>query len=63
MSGKSEGKIFLESLSEIEIKAIAEIIKIENNSKRLNQNSCVETEKKIKETIEKYSEDWGKNDI
>ncbi|MGL5569429.1 MAG: hypothetical protein ACRDB9_09330 [Cetobacterium sp.] len=58
MNKKSEGKIFLESLNIIELKAIAEIIKAESNSKRLTQNSYVETDRKLEEIIEKYAKDW-----
>ncbi|MGL5901610.1 MAG: hypothetical protein ACRCZO_02905 [Cetobacterium sp.] len=58
MNKKSEGKIFLESLNIIELKAIAEIIKAESNSKRLTQNSYVETYRKLEEIIEKYAKDW-----
>lgn len=54
MSTKSKGQEFFVSLSKIEQQAIAEIMGVENDSKRLSQITSKAAEEKIKNIIEKY---------
>lgn len=54
MSTKSKGQEYFAKLTQVEQKVIAEIMKIENDSKRLSQNTSTVTEQQIKNIIEKY---------
>ncbi|MGL5204408.1 MAG: hypothetical protein ACRDA0_12595 [Cetobacterium sp.] len=54
MNSKSKGQEFFATLTQVEQQVIAEIMKVENDSKRLSQTKSTITEEKIKNIIEKY---------
>ncbi len=59
MSTKSKGQEFFENLTKQEQEAIIAIMKLENNSERLNKRESDVTVRAIKEIIGQYSMEWN----